>query len=114
MKNDRTLAEVILEQPLFLAFGDKLILRSGDAKILIGGAKVLEIHSPKRYKRTESRLAFLTKFNQAQNATQRIGLTLQKEAISVQALMWSEQLTENQLAEALAENGDIRFQKLVF
>ena len=32
MKNDRTLAEVILEQPLFLAFGDKLILRSGDAK----------------------------------------------------------------------------------
>ena len=46
MKNDRTLAEVILEQPLFLAFGDKLILRSGDAKVLIGGAKVLEIHSP--------------------------------------------------------------------
>ena len=33
MKNDRTLAEVILEQPLFLVFGDKLILRSGDAKI---------------------------------------------------------------------------------
>ena len=26
MKNDCTLAEVILEQPLFLAFGDKLIL----------------------------------------------------------------------------------------
>ena len=24
--------------------------------------------------------------------------------------MWSEQLTENQLAETLAENGDIRFQ----
>ena len=39
MKNDRTLAEVILEQPLFLAFGDKLILRSGDAKVLIGGGE---------------------------------------------------------------------------
>ena len=77
-ENDRTLAEVILEQPLFLAFGDKLILRSGDAKVLIGGAKVLEIHSPKRYKRTEARLAFLAKLNQAQTATQRIGLTLQK------------------------------------
>ncbi|MBD9096055.1 MAG: selenocysteine-specific translation elongation factor, partial [Haemophilus parainfluenzae] len=102
MKNDRTLAEVILEQSLFLAFGDKLILRSGDAKVLIGGAKVLEIHSPKRYKRTEARLAFLAKLNQAQTATQRIGLTLQKEAVSAQALMWSEQLTENQLAEALA------------
>ena len=114
MKNDRTLAEVILEQPLFLAFGDKLILRSGDAKVLIGGAKVLEIHSPKRYKRTEARLAFLAKLNQAQTATQRIGLTLQKEAISAQALMWSEQLTENQLVEALAENGDIRFQNWCF
>ena len=115
MKNDRTLAEVILEQPLFLAFGDKLILRSGDAKALIGGAKVLEIHSPKRYKRTEARLAFLAKLiNQAQTATQRIGLTLQKEAISAQALMWSEQLTENQLVEALAENGDIRFQNWCF
>ena len=68
------------------------------ALALIGGAKVLEIHSPKRYKRTEARLAFLAKLNQAQTATQRIGLTLQKEAISAQALMWSEQLTENQLA----------------
>ena len=47
-------------------------------KVLIGGAKVLEIHSPKRYKRTEARLAFLAKLNQAQTATQRIGLTLQK------------------------------------
>ena len=28
--------------------------------------------------------------------------------------MWSEQLTENQLAEALAENGDIRFQNWCF
>jgi len=114
MKNDRTLTEVILEQPLFLAFRDKLILRSGDAKALIGGAKVLEIHSPKRYKRTEARLAFLAKLNQAQTATQRIGLTLQKEAVSAQALMWSEQLTENQLTEALAENGDIRFQNWCF
>ena len=32
----------------------------------------------KRYKRTEARLAFLAKLNQAQTATQRIGLTLQK------------------------------------
>ena len=75
---------------------------------------MLEIHSPKRYKRTGARLAFLAKLNQVQSATQRIGLTLQKEAISAQALMWSEQLTENQLAEALAENGDIPFPKLVF
>ena len=61
-------------------------------------AKVLKfIHQT--YKRTEARLAFLAKLNQAQTATQRIGLTLQKEAISAQALMWSEQLTENQLVE---------------
>ena len=34
-KNDRTLAEIILDSPLFLAFGDKLILRSGDTKTLM-------------------------------------------------------------------------------
>ena len=56
----------------------------------------------------------MAKLNQAQTVTQRIGLTLQKESVSAKALMWSEQLTENQLAEALAENGDIRFQNWCF
>ena len=71
------------------------------ALALIGGAKVLEIHSPKRYKRTEARLAFLAKLNQAQTATQRIGLTLQKEAISAQAI-WV-----RDMATALAQDESV-------
>ena len=47
LKMTDTLAEIILDSPLFLAFGDKLILRSGDTKTLIAGARVLEINSPK-------------------------------------------------------------------
>ncbi|WP_315567580.1 selenocysteine-specific translation elongation factor [Aggregatibacter aphrophilus] len=113
-KNDRTFAEVMLEQPLFLAFGDKLILRSGDAKVLIGGAKVLDIHSPKRHKRTEARFAFLQQLNTAPNASARIALMLQKDAVSAQDLMWREQLSAEQLAQALAEQGDIRFQDWCF
>ncbi|MFZ7157382.1 EF-Tu/IF-2/RF-3 family GTPase, partial [Avibacterium avium] len=45
----KALAELILQEPLFLTYGDKLILRTGDAKSLLAGGKVVEIHSPKRY-----------------------------------------------------------------
>ena len=107
-KNDRTLAEIILDSPLFLAFGDKLILRSGDAKSLIAGARVLEIDSPKRHKRTEGRLSFLA------NLAQRIAFILQHNAISAHKLMWIEQLTNKQLDDALTERSAVRYQDWCF
>ncbi|OOF49767.1 selenocysteine-specific translation elongation factor [Rodentibacter trehalosifermentans] len=112
--NDRTLAEIILDSPLFLAFGDKLILRSGDAKTLVAGARVLEIHSPKRHKRTQGRLNFLTNLTLAENATQRIALRLQHGAASANQLMWEEQISEAQLDEALAQQGAMRYQDWCF
>ncbi|OOF36115.1 selenocysteine-specific translation elongation factor [Rodentibacter heidelbergensis] len=113
-KNDRTLAEIMLDTPLFLAFGDKLILRSGDAKTLVAGANVLEIHSPKRHKRTEVRLNFLANLAQAKSASQRIALTLQQTAVATSQLMWSEQLNISQLDNALAECGAMRYQDICF
>ena len=113
-KNDRTLAEIILDSPLFLAFGDKLILRSGDAKSLIAGARVLEIDSPKRHKRTEGRLSFLANLALAENAAQRIAFILQHNAISAHKLMWIEQLTNKQLDDALTERSAVRYQDWCF
>lgn len=109
-----TMAELILETPLFLTFGDKLILRSGDAKRLVGGAKVIEIHSPKRHKRTETRLNFLQHLQQAQSAAQRISLYLQEQAATASDIAWIEQLSETQLDELLKNNQHIRYQNWCF
>ncbi len=108
------MAEIILDSPLFLAFGDKLILRSGDTKTLIAGARVLEINSPKRHKRTEVRLNFLANLALAENASQRIALTLQHNATTARQLMWTEQLTSSQLGKALAERDAVRYQDWCF
>lgn len=113
-KNDRTLAEIMLDSPLFLAFEDRLILRSGDAKSLIAGARVLEINSPKRHKRTEARLTFLGHLAMAQNASQRLALSLQHNAVAARQLMWLEQLNAVQLDEMLFQCGAVRYQDWCF
>ena len=113
-KNDRTLAEIMLDSPLFLAFDDRLILRSGDAKSLIAGARVLEINSPKRHKRTEARLTFLGHLAMAQNASQRLALSLQHNAVAARQLMWLEQLNAVQLDEMLFQCGAVRYQDWCF
>ena len=113
-ENDRTLAEIILDSPLFLAFGDKLILRSADAKTLVAGARVLEINSPKRHKRTEVRLNLLANLAAAQTAAQRVALKLQQQAMSAKQLMWEEQLGSAQLEEVLAQIDAVRYQDWCF
>ncbi|PJG83272.1 selenocysteine-specific translation elongation factor [Caviibacterium pharyngocola] len=108
------LAELVLEKPLFLAYGDKLILRSGDAKSIAAGAKVIEINSPKRYKRTEVRLKYLRNLIQSADSTERLRLYLQQRAVPRAQLMWTEQLGAAQLTEILRKNGDIQFQDWCF
>ncbi|PJG86043.1 selenocysteine-specific translation elongation factor [Conservatibacter flavescens] len=111
---EQGLAELILDKPLFLAYGDKLILRSGDAKSVIAGAKVVEIYSPKRHKRSEERLNFLKKLVQADTAEQRIQLYLQQRAIPIKQIAWTEQLNSTQLADILRQNGDLHYQDWCF
>ncbi|MBN6067483.1 selenocysteine-specific translation elongation factor [Aggregatibacter actinomycetemcomitans] len=108
------LAELILEQPLFLAYGDKIILRNSNSTAVLGGAKVIEIDSPKRHKRTEARFDYLRRLIQAETAQKRTALYLQNHAVEVQKLMWIEQLTGVQLDAILQQNGDIRFQSWCF
>ncbi|WP_439236385.1 selenocysteine-specific translation elongation factor [Lonepinella koalarum] len=110
----QALAEIILDKPLFLSFADKLILRSGDNKQLIAGAKVIEINSPKRHKRSEVRLKFLQNLQQAENINDRIALYLQQTAVEVSYLLWIEQLNEADLATILQQNHAVRFQQWCF
>nr|WP_311462298.1 selenocysteine-specific translation elongation factor [uncultured Aggregatibacter sp.] len=108
------LAELILEQPLFLAHGDKIILRNSNSTAVLGGAKVIEIDSPKRHKRTEARFDYLRQLIQAETAEKRTALYLQNHAVEAEQLMWIEQLTDSQLNDILEKNGDIRFQSWCF
>lgn len=108
------LAELILDKPLFLVYGDKLILRSGDAKKIVAGARVLEINSPKRYKRQPERLDYLKSLVQTQQLAQRIALYLQQYAVSAQQLCWLEQLSLPQLDQLLQQSQHIRFQDWCF
>ena len=110
----QALAELILEQPLFLAHGDKIILRNSNSTAVLGGAKVIEIHSPKRHKRTEARFDYLRQLIQAETAEKRTALYLQNHAVEAEQLMWIEQLTDTQLDDILEKNGDIRFQTWCF
>ena len=107
-------AELILDKPLFLVHGDKLILRSGDNKQLLAGAQVLEINSPKRHKRSEVRLNFLQHLQQAKNIAERLDLYLQSQAVAVSDLLWTEQLFEFQLNEIITKNKQVRFQDWCF
>ena len=110
----QALAELILEQPLFLAHGDKIILRNSNSTAVLGGAKVIEIDSPKRHKRTEARFNYLRQLIQAETAEKRTALYLQNHAVEAEQLMWIEQLTDSQLNDILEKNGDIRFQSWCF
>ncbi|KGQ71506.1 translation elongation factor [Chelonobacter oris] len=96
---ETVLAEAVLQQPLFLAFGDKLILRSGDNRQTVAGAKVLEINSPTRYKRNEVRLAYLWRLVQAKNIEQRMALYLQQGCVEQSAVCWLEQLHDRQFLD---------------
>ncbi|TNH00940.1 selenocysteine-specific translation elongation factor [Testudinibacter sp. TR-2022] len=111
---EKVLAEVVLQVPLFLLFGDKLILRSGDNKQTLAGAKVLEINSPTRYKRSEMRLAYLWQLVNSQNSQQRLALYLQQGCVDKSAVCWLEQLSEPQFSHLQQQLGFERVRQYLF
>lgn len=113
-QNEKVLAELILQQPLFLAFGDKLIVRSGDNQHTLAGASVLEIASPQRYKRQPARLAYLWQLAQATTQAERVKLYLQQGCVCQTALCWAEQLSDTQFAELQTTLGFTALQGYVF
>ncbi|WP_010128982.1 selenocysteine-specific translation elongation factor [Haemophilus sputorum] len=91
-------AEIILDTPLHIAVGDKLILRSGDDQQTLAGAVVVEIDSPKRHKRTETRLAEVAQLAAAQTPSAYAAVYLAQKAVEAAKLQWMLQLSEAELA----------------
>ena len=91
-------AEIILDTPLHIAVGDKLILRSGDDQQTLAGAVVVEIDSPKRHKRTEARLAEVAQLAAAETPSGYVAVYLAQKAVEAAKLQWMLQLSEAELA----------------
>ncbi|NWK77049.1 selenocysteine-specific translation elongation factor [Aquitalea sp. LB_tupeE] len=90
---DNGLAELVLDQPLWLADGDRLILRDASARHTIAGAQVLELQVPERGKRQATRLDYL---RQLLDPTQTLAAQLQRQseqqAVALDAFAWAKQL----------------------
>lgn len=97
------LAEIILDQPLHIACGDKLIIRNGDDSQTLAGVEVIEIHSPKRHKRSEQRLNYLENLIKEKDLPNKTKQYLTNKAIDIHFLAWAEQEFPKQLL-SLAEN----------
>lgn len=102
-KSANLLAEIILDQPLHIACGDKLIIRNGDDSQTLAGAEVLEIHSPKRHKRSEQRLNYLENISTEKELPKKIKQYLTNKAVDIHFLAWAEQVFSKHLL-SLAEN----------
>lgn len=98
VKFSQGFAEIILDTPLHIAVGDKLILRSGDDQQTLAGAVVVEIDSPKRHKRTETRLAEVAQLAAAQTPSAYAAVYLAQKAVEAAKLQWMLQLSEAELA----------------
>ncbi|AUI66548.1 MULTISPECIES: selenocysteine-specific translation elongation factor [Glaesserella] len=90
--DEQAIAELILDTPLHIALQDKLIIRSGDDSQTLAGAEVIEIHSPKRYKRSDERLNYLATLAQLKQYPERIAFYLQHKAVNLTQLLWAEQI----------------------
>lgn len=98
-------AEIIFNEPLPCVVGDKLIIRNGDDSQTLAGARVIEIDSPKRHKRQAVRLAYLTEIARANNQAKRIACYVQRQAVNIPHLLWSEQIFRTDLERLASEQG---------
>ncbi|WP_145590789.1 selenocysteine-specific translation elongation factor [Yersinia aleksiciae] len=98
----RILAELLLDNPLWLAENDRLILRDIAAKRTLGGARVIHLSVPKRGKRQPAYLAWLTALAQANTDHEVLDLHLAQGPVSLRSFSWARQLTEPDMAALLA------------
>lgn len=101
---EQALAELVLDQPLWLADGDRLILRDASARDTIAGAQVLELQVPSRGKRQPARLAYLQQLQTADlPLAEKLRLQTHQQAVAVEEFAWANQLDTAAL-HALLQN----------
>lgn len=92
--NETNLAELILDEPLWLVDNDRLILRDISAQRTLACAKVLSLHSPRKGKRQTEFLAWLEALDKANNTSNNLALHLPKGELLIEDFAWAQQLTD--------------------
>jgi len=96
------LAELTLEQPLYLADADRLILRDASARHTIAAGVVLELHPPTRGKRQADRLAHLQALEHTpQGSSAKLQLLAAQQAQNLADFAWANQLAEQDMQDLL-------------
>ncbi|WP_075182431.1 selenocysteine-specific translation elongation factor [Pantoea sp. 1.19] len=103
------LAELALDEPLWLADNDALILRDPGAKQTLAGCRVLQLFSPARGKRQPTFLHWLTMLAaQRDDDAAIVSLTLARGPQRLSTLGWARQLTPPQLDALLIPLAPLR------
>ncbi|QKJ85083.1 Selenocysteinyl-tRNA-specific translation factor [Paramixta manurensis] len=96
------LAELVLDEPLWLADNDRLILRDINARQTLAAARVILLSPPKRGKRQPDTLQWLHQLAQAKDDAEVLRLYLQQQPWHIDDLAWSRQLTASALAQRIS------------
>ncbi len=100
-----SLAELVLDVPLWLADNDRLVLRDIAARHTLAGARAILLHAPRRGKRQATYLAWLHQLEKAQDDQQTLATLLQRGTVSLSAFAWARQLSSDGLEALLAKQG---------
>lgn len=100
-----SLAELVLDTPLWLAENDRLVLRDISARFTLAGARALLLHAPRRGKRQPTFLQWINALSKAQTDHQVLDTQLTRSAVSLDDFAWARQLTSSGL-QHLANTGE--------
>ncbi|WP_299998925.1 selenocysteine-specific translation elongation factor [uncultured Cedecea sp.] len=100
-----TLAELVLDTPLWLAENDRLVLRDISARTTLGGARALLLHAPRRGKRQPAFLHWLTTLATAKTDEQVLNAQLTRSAVILDDFAWARQLTASGLQQITSRPG---------
>lgn len=102
------LAELVLNEPLWLAENDRLIIRDSNAQQTLGGGRVVLLNSKKRGKRQPDYLAWLQQLATAESDEASLRAHLSYQPTEYAELAWSRQLRNSALDAMLLNVASLR------
>ncbi|MVT04763.1 selenocysteinyl-tRNA-specific translation elongation factor SelB [Enterobacter sp. 10-1] len=102
------LAELVLDNPLWLADNDRLVLRDISARTTLAGARVVTLNPPRRGKRRPEYLQWLHTLATADDDARALEVHLQRDAVRLDDFAWARQLSETGLAALMGQPGNLQ------
>ena len=102
------LAELVLNEPLWLAENDRLIIRDSNAQLTLGGGRVLLLNSKKRGKRHPDYLDWLQQLAAAEADEESLQAHLAQQPVDMAELSWARQLSDDALNNLLDKVAPVR------